>query len=56
MKAPLADKEARIATMTKPSEDGCKNCHKKEGNPNFKEFKYDEAVKELADHLADAEK
>jgi hypothetical protein len=38
--------------MTPPSEEGCKNCHKKEGNPNFKEFKYADNVKELADHLA----
>lgn len=55
MKAPLADKEARKATMTAPDEATCKGCHKKEGNPNFKEFKFADAVKELADHLPKAE-
>jgi hypothetical protein len=51
MKVPMADKEKRKATMKKPDEASCKVCHIKEGNPNFKEFKFDEAVKALADHL-----
>lgn len=51
MKVPMADKEKRKATMSKPTEETCKACHIKEGNPNFKEFKFAEAVKTLADHL-----
>jgi len=51
MKTPLTDKEARKASMQVPDESTCTTCHKEEGNPNFKPFKYDEAVKELANHL-----
>ncbi len=51
MKAPMTDKAARKASMTAPDEASCKACHIKEGNPNFKEFKYADAVKLLADHL-----
>jgi nitrate/TMAO reductase-like tetraheme cytochrome c subunit len=51
MKVPLTDKEQRKATMLKPNEDSCKVCHTKEGNPHFKEFKFADAVKTLADHL-----
>ena len=31
-----------------PDEKVCVTCHKKEGNPNFKEFVYDEYVKKIA--------
>jgi hypothetical protein len=51
MKVPMADKEARKASMTKPSEEGCKVCHTPEGNPNFKEFVYKDKSAVLADHL-----
>lgn len=51
MKVPMTDKEKRKATMTAPSEAGCVTCHTKEGNPNFKEFKFADASKVLADHL-----
>jgi hypothetical protein len=51
LKAPLTDKEKRRATISRPGEDNCLTCHKEEGNPNFKEFEFDEAVKELVDHL-----
>lgn len=50
MKVPMNDKAKKKSTMTVPSEASCKTCHKKEGNPNFKDFKYSEAVKKLADH------
>lgn len=51
MKTPLTDKEARKASMKVPDEATCTQCHKKEGNPNYKEFKFDDMVKKLADHL-----
>ena len=51
MKAPMADKEARKAATQTPDEANCLQCHIEEGNPNFKEFKFDEGVKALADHL-----
>jgi hypothetical protein len=50
MKVPLNDKAKKKSTMTVPSEASCKVCHAKAGNPNFKEFKYSDAVKKLADH------
>lgn len=50
MKAPLKDIEKKKKTISKPTEATCKGCHKKEGNPHFKEFKYSEAVKKLANH------
>lgn len=31
-----------------PNEATCKNCHKPEGNPFYKEFKFDEYVKKIA--------
>lgn len=54
MKAPLTDKEARKSTVEMPDEATCTVCHQEEGNPNFKPFKFDEASKELADHLNEA--
>lgn len=51
MKVPMKDKEARAASMNEPDESNCLQCHIEEGNPNFKEFKYDEGVKALADHF-----
>lgn len=36
-------KEAGL--ILSPTEEDCKRCHKKEGNPNFKEFKFEEAKK-----------
>jgi nitrate/TMAO reductase-like tetraheme cytochrome c subunit len=50
MKVPMTDAAAKKASMTVPDEATCTGCHKQEGNPNFKEFKFDEAVKLLADH------
>jgi hypothetical protein len=50
LKVPLTDKAKKKASMSKPTEDTCKKCHTKAGNPNFKEFKFSEAVKKLADH------
>lgn len=51
MKVPLTDKAKKKATMDTPTEDTCKKCHAKAGNPNFKEFKFSDSVKKLADHL-----
>jgi hypothetical protein len=51
MAVPMADKEARKASTVAPTAATCQVCHIKEGNPHFKEFKYEEAVKALADHL-----
>lgn len=51
MKAPLTDKEARRESITLSGEDNCVTCHKEEGNPNFKEFKFDKAVEAISDHL-----
>lgn len=51
MKVPLTDKAKKKSTMREPDEATCKKCHTKEGNPNFKEFKFSEAKKKLADHL-----
>ena len=51
MKVKMTDKEGKLATQSMPEAANCTACHKKEGNPNFKEFKFDEAVKVLADHL-----
>lgn len=50
LKVPLNDKAKKKSTMTVPTEASCKVCHAKAGNPNFKEFKYQDAVKKLADH------
>ena len=50
LKAPLADKEKKKATVVMPAEKDCTECHKKEGNPNFKEFVFKDAVAKLADH------
>ena len=52
MKVPITDKEKRRATMTKPTPELCAKCHTKEGNPHFKEFKSEEAVLKLANHLS----
>ena len=35
-------KKAIEAGLIYPTEENCKKCHKKEGNPNFKEFKFAE--------------
>lgn len=51
MKVPVSDKAKKKATMSKPTEATCKVCHTKEGNPNYKDFKYEEFKKKLADHL-----
>ena len=51
MKVPMTDKEARATTLSEPDEANCLQCHIEEGNPNFKEFKYDVEVARLADHL-----
>ncbi|MCB1186233.1 cytochrome c family protein [bacterium] len=47
--APLNDVEKKRNTMTKPTEANCKTCHNKD-SPHYKEFKYADAVKALADH------
>ncbi len=49
MAVPLSDKEKKAATMKKPTEANCKGCHNKD-SPTFKEFKFADMVKELADH------
>lgn len=51
MKVPMTDAEGRKAATKTPDEKNCLLCHIKDGNPNFVEFKYDEAVKSLADHF-----
>jgi hypothetical protein len=51
MKIPMADKEKRKASMSVPDEAKCLTCHVASGNPNFKEFKYKDAVTKLASHL-----
>jgi hypothetical protein len=54
MKVPMTDREARKASMSEPDEASCLQCHIEEGNPNFKEFKYDVKVARLADHFNEA--
>jgi hypothetical protein len=49
MKVPLADKEKKKNSMAKPSKETCIACHNSK-SPDFKEFKFDEFVKKLADH------
>jgi len=52
MKVPLSDKDKKKATVTvSPAEAACLTCHVKEGNPNFKEFKFEDAKKQLANHF-----
>ncbi|MBN2082804.1 hypothetical protein JW859_11455 [bacterium] len=51
MKVPIKDVEAKKASLAIPDEANCLQCHIEEGNPNFKEFKYDEAVTGLSDHF-----
>ena len=50
MKVPLADKEKKKSTMSKPTEKTCTECHNSK-SPDFKEFKYADMVKKLSDHL-----
>jgi len=50
-KTPIKDVEAKKASLGVPDEANCLQCHIEEGNPNFIEFKYDEAVEALADHF-----
>lgn len=50
MKVPMTDKEGKAATMGKPTEDNCIQCHNKK-SPNFDGFKFKDGVKELAGHL-----
>ena len=41
---PEAYKKMAIdAGLVYPTEENCKKCHKKEGNPNFKEFNFEES-------------
>lgn len=49
MKVPLADKEKKKSTMSKPTEATCTACHNSK-SPDYKEFKFAEFVKKLADH------
>jgi len=49
MKVPLADKAKKKSTMTKPTEKNCVECHNSK-SPDFKEFKFADMVKKLADH------
>lgn len=51
MKVPPKDLEGRRGSMSRPDEANCLQCHIEEGNPNFKEFVYDDEVAELADHI-----
>jgi hypothetical protein len=52
MKAPLADVAKKKATVVlKPDEKSCLRCHVKAGNPNYKEFKFMDAVAKLGAHL-----
>jgi hypothetical protein len=51
LEIPITDRAGRKESMLVPTEAGCKTCHKKEGNPNFKPFRYKDSVKKLADHL-----
>ncbi len=50
MKVKITDIEGKMATVTKPTEETCKGCHTKKDNPYYKEFKYEERLKELANH------
>lgn len=50
MKVPLADVEKKKSTVTVPDETLCVECHKEEGNPNFKPFVYKDAVVALDSH------
>lgn len=54
MKVPMTDKEARATTLSEADEANCLQCHIEEGNPNFKEFVYDDEVAALADHFNEA--
>jgi hypothetical protein len=35
------------AGLVYPTEENCKRCHRKEGNPNFKEFVFKERVTKI---------
>jgi hypothetical protein len=56
MKAPLTDKEKKRETINgHPGEDNCLICHIEEGNPNYIEFNYEEALEAIANHLPEEE-
>ena len=45
----MKDREKSVAAgMVVPDENTCKKCHIAEGNPNYKEFKFDEFFKQIA--------